>query len=168
MIGPGVSGQSAGCADDRPARKRWAEIAAPYAGCPATPPAPQGAQIEGRRHQAPLSGYVVYATQQDSTRRLLLFDDPKDRLDQTLPAIVGLSGFVGAHPAPMTTQRCVVRPYLKRSPISAIPRTHPKDRTRSADGAGGPVEPHRYPTSALHTGEAQTLSLRTDVAAGLC
>ena len=100
-------------------------------------------------------------------RRLLLFDDPEHRLYQTLPATVQLSGFIAPHPVPMTAQRCVVGPYLKGSSMTAIPRTHPKGRTPSADGPRGPVEPHRYPTCPLDTGEAQPLSLRTDVAVGL-
>ena len=154
-------------ADDGVAHQRWDEITAPCASFPAMPFPPQGTQIEGRGQQAPLGGHVVEAPQQEPPCPLLLLDDPEDRLYQPLPAMVQPSGFIAAHPGPMTAQRCVVRPYLKPSPMSSVPRTHPKGRTPSADGSRGPVEAHRYPPCPLDTGEPQTLSLRTDVAVGL-
>ena len=55
---------------------------------PGPPDAPEGAQVEGRGQQRPFGRDIGDVAQQEPAACLLVFDDPEDRLDQPLPALI--------------------------------------------------------------------------------
>ena len=139
----------------------------PNARYAALPHPPQSTQVECRGQQGPLSRDVGDTPQQESARSLLLFDDPEDRLDQTLPTPVQPSSFVRGHPDPMTMQVSFVGTHLQGASMTTVPRTDPKGWARPTDNSRRTVQPHGCRTGEFGTCESQCPALGTDVAVAL-